>query len=86
MIRLLTVAAVAALVAAPASAQSVRINTAGKTPAQVKAEVFKAATRLCALDTNGASFAIEANRACVKNTVTAALAQSSDPALQLAQR
>lgn len=86
MIRILTAAAVAALVAAPAMAQTIHISTAGKTPTEVRAEVVKAANRLCAIETSGASFAIEANRACIRHTVNATLAQSNNPALQLAQR
>jgi hypothetical protein len=90
MIRLITLAAAAALIALPASAQSaaksIRISTAGKSTEQVRAEVFKAARTLCAQETVGASFPIEEMRACMKNTMRTTLAQSSDPALQLASR
>jgi hypothetical protein len=86
MIRLITLAAAAALVALPASAQSIRISTAGKSVEQIRLEVFKAATTLCARETVGASFPADEMRACVKGTVRTTLAQSSDPALQLAAR
>lgn len=90
MIRLITLAAAAALIALPASAQStaksIRISTAGKSVEQVRAEVFKAARTLCTQETVGASFPIEEMRACMKNTMRTTLAQSSDPALQLASR
>ena len=90
MIRFFTLAAAAALIALPASAQStaksIRISTAGKSVDQVRSEVFKAARTLCAQETIGASFPIEEMRACMKNTMRTTLAQSSDPALQLASR
>lgn len=86
MIRILTAAAVAALVAAPAYAQSVHISTAGKTPEQLRTEIVRAANRLCTVETQGASFPIQANEACIKHTVATTLAQSKNPALLLAQR
>jgi hypothetical protein len=86
MIRFISIAAAAALIALPASAQSIRISTAGKSVEQVKAEVFKAAKTLCARETLGASFPAEEMRACMKGTLRATFAQSSDPALQLASR
>lgn len=87
MIRILTVAAVAALVAAPAVAQpSIRVSTSGKTPDQVKAEVVKAASRLCSVETSGSSFPIDAQRACVAHTVSLTLAQAARSSQQLAQR
>ena len=86
MIRLITVAAAAALVALPASAQSIRVSTAGKSVEQIRLEVLKAAKSLCARETVGASFPVDEMRACVKGTVRTTLAQSSDPALQFASR
>jgi len=86
MIRLITVAAAAALVALPASAQSIRVSTAGKSVEQIRLEVLKAAKSLCARETVGASFPADEMRACVKGTVRTTLAQSSDPALQFASR
>jgi hypothetical protein len=86
MIRIITLAAAAALIALPASAQSIRISTAGKSAEQVKLEVAKAARSLCFRETVGASFPVDEMRACTTNTVRKTLAQSSDPALQLASR
>ncbi len=91
MIRLIALAAAAALLALPASAQSpagrsIHVSTAGKSPEQVRAEVFKAARTLCAQETVGASFPIDEMRACLKNTMRTTFAQSSDPALKLASR
>ena len=86
MIRLITLAAAAALIALPASAQSIRISTAGKSVEQVRAEVFTAAKKLCANETIGATFPAEEMRACMKNTMRTTFAQSSDPALKLASR
>ena len=86
MIRIVTLAAAAALVALPASAHSIRISTLGKSVDQVKLEVAKAARSLCYRETVGASFQAEEMRACMKTTIRKTLAQSSDPALQLASR
>jgi hypothetical protein len=79
MIRIATLAAVAALVAAPASAQSIRIPLAGKTPHQVNTEVYKAANKLCREMNTGASFPIDAQHICVMNTVHATMAQLKAP-------
>jgi hypothetical protein len=86
MIRIATLAALAAGFALPASAESIRISTVGKSPEQVRHEVFKAANTLCARETVGATFLIEEMRACVDSTVKKTLAQSLDPAVRLAQR
>ena len=82
MNRIAILAAAAAVIALPAAAQSIRISTVGKTPEQVQAEVFKAANKLCAIETYGASFPVDEMRACVAATVRATLAQSQDPNLQ----
>jgi hypothetical protein len=86
MIRIAIVAAAAALLALPASAESIHISTVGKSPEQVRHEVFKAANTLCAHETVGASFLIDEMRACVDFTVKATFAQTPDPALKLARR
>jgi ABC-type proline/glycine betaine transport system substrate-binding protein len=84
MTRMLILAAAAAALALPASAQSIRISTAGKTPEQVRTEVVKAASKLCALETYGASFPIDEMRACVAATTRSTLAQAADPKVRLA--
>ncbi|HVI33318.1 hypothetical protein [Phenylobacterium sp.] len=89
MIRTLTLAAAALLVAAaPAAAKTVRISTAGKTAEQVQAEVTKAARSLCLRETFGASFPVDIHRACVRNTVEATMKQfaANRAATQLAAR
>jgi hypothetical protein len=90
MIRLITFAAAAALVALPASAQapaarSIRISTAGKSVGEIRMEVFRAAKTLCA-DGSGAGLPIDEMRACLSNTMRATLAQSADPSLRMASR
>ena len=81
MIRILTVAAVAALVAAPASAQSIRVATAGKSAQQLHADIVKAAKTVCNRATVGASFPREMMQTCMKVSVERAVAQSRNPAL-----
>ena len=79
-------AAVAALIALPASAETIRVSTVGKTPAQVRAEVFQAARKVCQEEVPGYAYRVEAARACVDSTVRVTLAQSSDPSVRLAAR
>jgi sirohydrochlorin ferrochelatase len=79
-------AAAAALIALPASAQSIHISTIGKSPAQVRAEVHKAATRLCEQQADGSTIWVDEMRACVDNTTRDTLAQSNDPNLRFSQR
>ena len=87
MIRIFTVAAVAALIAAPASAQSVKIDLNGKSTTQVQADITKAAKKVCALAIVGASFPREMYDSCFKHAVrdaNAKLAQAAG-ATQAAQ-
>ncbi len=87
MIRIVTIAALAATLAAPAMAgESIRIATAGKSPEQLKAEVTMAARKLCVREIAGATFPIQELDSCRKRTVTATLAQMQDPDLKLATR
>jgi hypothetical protein len=86
MNRIAILAAAAVFIGLPASAESIRVSTAGKSPEQIRAEVHKAAVRLCARETVGASFPLEEMSACVNYTVRTTLAQSSDPQLKVAQR
>ena len=79
-------AAAAALIALPASTETIRVSTAGKTPQQVRAEVFQAARKLCQDEVPGYAYRIDAARACIDNTVRVTLAQSSDPDVRLASR
>lgn len=79
-------AAAAALIALPAAAQSIHISTAGKSPAQVRAEVHKAATRLCEVQADGSTIWYDEMHACVDNTTRDTLAQSNDPNIRGPQR
>lgn len=84
MIRILTVAAAAALIAAPAAAQSVRIDTAGKSTQQLHTEIAAAAKKVCRQATVGASFPREMYASCFKFAVAQAVAKANDPALAAA--
>lgn len=75
MIRILTAAAVAALIAAPASAQTVRIALDGKSSTQVQADIAKAAKKVCAQAVVGASFPREMYASCFKFAVADANAK-----------
>lgn len=75
MLRLVTLAALAAALAAgPAAAESIRITTAGKSADQVKAEVRKAAVELCRTETAGSHLDFYLQPNCVKATMKSALA------------
>lgn len=87
MLRFATLAAVAAaLVAGPAAAQSVHISTSGKSPDQLKAEIHKAAVRVCIAETHDSLLSYYLQAPCIKGTEKAALEQSGDPALKVASR
>jgi hypothetical protein len=83
---MIILAAAAALIALPASAQSIRVSTEGKSTAQVRAEVFQAARKLCNQDVPGSAYRVEETRSCTDRTVRVTLAQSRDPSLRLASR
>jgi len=85
MIRTLTLAAAAAmLIAAPASAQSMRVAVAGKSTEQLHADIAKAAKSVCNLATVGASFPREMYASCYKAAIADAVAKMGDPALAAA--
>ena len=72
-------AAAAALVAGSASAetaQTIRVSTVGKTPVQVRAEVFQAARKLCQETVSGYAYRIDEARACIDHTTRATFAQA----------
>ena len=81
MNRILSLAAAAALIASSASAQSIRVSTEGKSPAQVRAEVVQAARKVCWEAVPGAAYRVEEARSCQDRTVRETLAQSHDPAI-----
>ena len=94
MIRILTLSAAAAalLIAAPSSAQSIRVSAVGKTPAQLTADISAAARKVCRMTIGEATFYQQELERCVKATVSDAVTKAGDPALaaaakvQLAQR
>lgn len=75
MIRFVTVAALAAFAAAPAHANEVRVSLAGKTEAQIQADVTSAARKVCLRATDRESFRLSAYGRCVQDTVQSALEQ-----------
>jgi hypothetical protein len=81
MNRIVILAAAAALIASSASAQSIRISTEGKSPAQIRAEVYQAARKVCQDAVPGAAYRIDEARACQDRTARNTLAQSHDPAI-----
>jgi len=82
MLRVVTLAAVAALLAAaPASAKSIHISTEGKSLDEVKAEVHKAAVVLCRAEVGDSLLSYYLQAPCVRSTVQAALKESNIPAL-----
>jgi hypothetical protein len=72
-------AAAAALIALPASAQSTHISTVGKSPAQVREQVFEAATKLCEQKADGSTIWVDELRACVADTTRNTLDPSAAP-------
>lgn len=84
MIRILTLAAAAALIAAPAGAQSLHVSTVGKTTEQLHADITRAAKSVCYRASVGASFPREMFAACYKATLEKAIASVGDPALATA--
>lgn len=70
-------AAAAALIAAPASAQEFRlaVAVAGKSEAQIHADVTAAARKLCRTATASETFRLAAYANCVEATVQDALKQ-----------
>ena len=70
MMRLITVAATAAAIALPAMAQpSLRVSTVGKSPDQVRADVHRAATKVCGRANNWTITSVENQRVCVRDAV-----------------
>lgn len=86
MLRIITLAAAAALLAGTASAASIHVSTAGKTPEQIKAEVVRAAANLCYRQTVGSSIPVDAQQQCVARTVKNTFAQAPELGLTYAQK
>ncbi|MFZ5719554.1 MAG: hypothetical protein ACOY5Y_08835 [Pseudomonadota bacterium] len=75
MIRFLTVAAAAALIASPAAAQSVTIDTSGKNAQELHVAIADAAKKVCRKAVVGASFPREMYASCYKAAVKTAVAK-----------
>lgn len=81
MQKLLILAAAAAALAAPAQASELHVPTAGKTTAQVHADIVTAAQVVCRKDMGSDDLGLTVFRACVKGTVDSAVAATHDRAL-----
>ena len=89
MIRILTLSAAAAaalLIAAPSSAQSIVVPAAGKTTAQLHADISAAARKVCRMAIGEATFYQQELERCVKATVSDAVTKAGDPALAAAAK
>jgi gas vesicle protein len=75
MLRIATVAAVAALIAAPASAESIRISTSGKSVEQMREEIRKAAEVVCRREFSTTLDLTGSRAACVNGSARDAMAQ-----------
>lgn len=79
MLRIATLAALGALVAAPAFAapatSSVSINTAGKSPAQLQGEVRKAAVQVCRAEYDNTGLDAYLRSSCIQDTTRTAMSQ-----------
>ena len=80
MTRFLAFAAAAALIAAPAAAQTIRVSTAGKTTAEINADIRAAAREVCWENYASMPLPLEAYGACVSGMVKQAKAQLSQGA------
>jgi hypothetical protein len=76
----LAASAIALFAAAPAGAAEIRIKTAGKAPAELRAEIVKAASAVCWAEVRGTALANYTYAACVRASVDQAVSQmnSSD--------
>lgn len=71
----LAASAIALFAAAPAGAAEVRIKTAGKAPAELRAEIIKAASTVCWAEVRGTALASYVYPSCVRASVQKATAQ-----------
>ena len=71
----LAASAVALFAAAPAGAAEVHIKTAGKAPAELRAEITKAAADVCWAEVRGTALANYTYSSCVRATVQDAVAK-----------
>jgi hypothetical protein len=77
----LAASAIALFAAAPAGAAEIRIKTAGKAPAELRAEIVKAASTVCWHDVRGESLATYLYPSCVRASVNEAVSKLNNPEL-----
>lgn len=82
MLRLAAIAMLAAAVAAPASAESIRVATAGRSAEQVHADIYKAASKLCSAAVFAGELPAYQRGACVEGAVVDALARNAAAPVQ----
>jgi hypothetical protein len=75
MIRTIAIALGLALVAASANAADITVQTAGKTPAQIRADISDAANKACARAYADDNLSVYKRSSCVYETYQAAMAQ-----------
>jgi hypothetical protein len=73
--RILTLTALAVLLAAPAHADAIKISTANKTPEQVRIEIREAAYKVCRAERDYTVFAFQLRSSCVREAAREALDQ-----------
>jgi hypothetical protein len=67
--------------AAPVAAGQVRVQLAGKSAAQVRGEIVRAASTVCWQDVRGESMALYIYPSCVRASVNAAVSKLNNPAV-----
>lgn len=77
----LAASAVALFAATPAGAAEIRIKTAGKAPAELRAEIVKAASTVCWQNVRGESLSTYLYPACVRASVNDAVGKLNNPEL-----
>jgi hypothetical protein len=77
----LAASAIALTIAAPASAAEMRVKVSGKSAAEVRAEIVKAASTVCWQDIRGEALAGYLYPACIRASVNDAVSKINNPAL-----
>ncbi|WP_184722779.1 hypothetical protein [Caulobacter sp.] len=77
----LAASAIALTIAAPVSAAEMRVKVSGKSAAEVRAEIVKAASSVCWQDIRGEALAGYLYPACIRASVNDAVAKINNPAL-----
>lgn len=77
----LAASAIALFAAAPAGATEIRIKTAGKAPAELRAEIVKAASTVCWQNVRGEALATYLYSSCVRASVNDAVSKLNNPEL-----